>query len=389
MENFKRQVNESDEELIFRICSMKTNETWQEIADGLNKELNTEYTESKFRKQYQSFQRMFDSVKHKIVDSNEHIEELDKKQDELYKQQVKTSDKLREYRGVMREEARIENLIDTMENAISKLPKLAFDNTAVNRIGSSVGILKISDWHIGKVVNNFFNKYNKQVACERVDKLIEETIKYCDLTNVKVLYVANLGDLIEGNLRVTTRVEAEENVIEQIMFVSELLANMIVKLQSYGLEIKYISTLDNHSRSTPDYKQHIEKESFVKLVDFYLRARLGDTIEFISNIIDDNIGYVRIDDRNHFFVHGHLKAHSPHLIVQNLAIPLNIKVDYVHIGHWHKSDNKEFHYAKVYTNPSLCGVDDYAFNNGWFSKAGQRLLIVDNGNEIDFNINLN
>lgn len=388
MINFKRQQNESDEELVFRVCSLKSTETWQEIADGLNKELNTEYTESKFRKQYQAFQRMFDSVKHKVVDSDEHLLELEKKQDELYKQQVRTRDKLREYRGAIRNEGRIENIVDTIKYVAESMPRFDIPKREIELLGENKGILKISDWHCGKVVNNYFNTFNMDVLAARVNKLVEETIKYCNAMNIGTLYVANLSDLIEGNLRVTSRVEAEESTVEQIMFVSELLANMITDFKSYGLDIKYISTLDNHSRANVSYKEHIEIESFARLIDFYLKARLGNSVEFINNSIDENIGYVQVDGKNHFFVHGHLKAHSPHVIIQNLAIPLGLKVDYVHMGHWHKSENRDFHFAKVYINGSLCGTDDHSFNNGWFTKASQRLLVIENNNEVDFNINL-
>ena len=41
---------ETDEELIYRICSEKeTIGSWQDVANILNKLLNQEYTESKYR----------------------------------------------------------------------------------------------------------------------------------------------------------------------------------------------------------------------------------------------------------------------------------------------------------------------------------------------------
>ena len=126
MINFKRQENETDDELIFRVCSLKSTETWQEIGDGLNEELGNLFSESAYRKKYQSFQKMFDSVKHKVVDSNEHLLELEKKQDELYKQQVKTRDSVREYRATLRDEARVEVIIDAIKSVANKQPKLEF-----------------------------------------------------------------------------------------------------------------------------------------------------------------------------------------------------------------------------------------------------------------------
>ena len=56
---WKRLENESDEELIYRICLAKEQiGTWEDVADVLNTLLNTEYTSSKFRKQFQAFEKM-------------------------------------------------------------------------------------------------------------------------------------------------------------------------------------------------------------------------------------------------------------------------------------------------------------------------------------------
>ena len=61
---YKRFEGESDEELIYRITGEKEKiGSWQDVADILNRLLGTEYTESKFRKQRQAFDRMFASVK--------------------------------------------------------------------------------------------------------------------------------------------------------------------------------------------------------------------------------------------------------------------------------------------------------------------------------------
>lgn len=45
--NYIREENESDEELIYRVCSDKDLiGSWQDVANVLNNLLNTEYTES-------------------------------------------------------------------------------------------------------------------------------------------------------------------------------------------------------------------------------------------------------------------------------------------------------------------------------------------------------
>ena len=54
--NFERLENETDEELIYRICSQKEIiGTWQNVADILNRVLGFDYGESTYRKKYQAF----------------------------------------------------------------------------------------------------------------------------------------------------------------------------------------------------------------------------------------------------------------------------------------------------------------------------------------------
>lgn len=56
---YKRFEGESDEELIYRVTGEKDIiGSWQDVADILNELLGTEYTESKFRKQRQTFDKM-------------------------------------------------------------------------------------------------------------------------------------------------------------------------------------------------------------------------------------------------------------------------------------------------------------------------------------------
>jgi len=61
-QEYSRYFNESEEEYIYRVCSQKENiGTWDMVADIINKELNYEYTESKYRKTYQAFTKMFNA----------------------------------------------------------------------------------------------------------------------------------------------------------------------------------------------------------------------------------------------------------------------------------------------------------------------------------------
>ena len=62
MTKYKRMVDETDEELIFRICRDKDIiGTWNDVKDILNELLNADYGESTYRKKYQAFEKMFNA----------------------------------------------------------------------------------------------------------------------------------------------------------------------------------------------------------------------------------------------------------------------------------------------------------------------------------------
>ena len=84
---YKRFEGESDEELIYRITGEKEKiGSWQDVADILNRLLGTEYTESKFRKQRQAFDRMFASVK---AAESDYAMEIQNKLRELAREKIK------------------------------------------------------------------------------------------------------------------------------------------------------------------------------------------------------------------------------------------------------------------------------------------------------------
>ena len=56
---YKRYEGETEDELIYRICSQKEQiGTWKEVRDILNNLLNYSYNESTYRKKYQYFNKL-------------------------------------------------------------------------------------------------------------------------------------------------------------------------------------------------------------------------------------------------------------------------------------------------------------------------------------------
>ena len=59
---YNRNPGESEEEFIYRVCSLKDEiGTWEDVANILNDALQHRYTESAYRKKYQTFAKMMET----------------------------------------------------------------------------------------------------------------------------------------------------------------------------------------------------------------------------------------------------------------------------------------------------------------------------------------
>ena len=118
--------------------------------------------------------------------------------------------------------------------------------------GTSEAILDIADWHIGMLTSNYWNVYNLEVAKERMNDLIDYTIKYGVMHNIKTLHVNDLGDQISGIIHENLVAENEFDVVRQVREWVELIGNALIKISSVFKEVKYYNVSGNHSRIFPD-----------------------------------------------------------------------------------------------------------------------------------------
>ena len=134
-----------------------------------------------------------------------------------------------------------------------------------------------SDLHLGVDCNNFYNKYNPEIAVKRVSRLVDRTIKYCKANDISRLTVINMGDMIHGIIHTNARIEAGLSVTEQIIKASEIISQALNRLQESASEVIYRSVVDNHARAMANKHEHIEKENFNKIIDWFVEERLKDS----------------------------------------------------------------------------------------------------------------
>jgi hypothetical protein len=387
-------LREKDESFLdYQIRLFSNKETYNidsyEIAELLNKEYGTSYSESKWRKDYAAYVKWQDYIISKNLD-DEIVDKYETIRIESEKEKIRNQDQKREYKKLIRNQARFEAIKDDIYKAVLHLEKKKpIVSSPTTYTGSEKeGLALWSDWHFGMEIDNYSNKFNKQIFNERVQKLLNKTIEYGKLHNISTLHVANLGDLIGGLIHVSTRVQANEDVVEQTKYVSETLAEVLGTLANEFPKIKYYNVAGNHGRTSPSKNDVGIKENFEYLIPWYLEARLRDFDNI--EITNEQDGFIigKIINEDVVFTHGHYDR--PDQSVTKIPQLTGVIPSFIFSGHIHHHFEKEHGKTTVIVNSSLVGNDDYAMQGRYGSKPAQKFLIYnEDGLECSYNIKLN
>lgn len=398
IDSFGKNKGEYSEEEIIEIGTAhkklpRSERSWAVLADRLGWEGTGESLRLFVKNKLYSNKQ---SDEHKEISQNERdvdAEYLDKKS-QLEIEKTLARNEWTAYKRLIKTQAKAISLKRTVEEEIQKLgplPFISFKESKLKGIGNvREAVLMISDWHIGVDCDNFYNKYNFEVAKERVKKLTEDVINYCKSFKVQRLNVVNLGDLIHGKIHKNARIEQELNVVDQTLKAAELLAEMLNKLQEAAPEVVYRSVIDNHARMDADLEEALQGENFGILIDHItdLRLKLSKAkVQFVYDNLDESMGkFTLLNGKNVAFAHGHLD--SINKAYQNFTAATREFIHYVLLGHYHEEKAKSYNGCKVLVNSCLSGVEQYALSKRLFGIPSQSLLLFEDKNLINVSINV-
>ena len=109
-------------------------------------------------------------------------------------------------------------LVDCLKDGLSEMEPIKIKPRIFKTKKGLTGVLQLSDWHVLKNIDNQFNAYNREIAIERVNTVINKTIEKSLIHNVTDLIVEINGDIIEGVIQISSRNGEEADVITQILF---------------------------------------------------------------------------------------------------------------------------------------------------------------------------
>lgn len=397
VDSLKRMENENDEQYFYRICNMKETLgfTWPQMAEIFNNEFGCNKGDTAYRKRWNAFKSVLDANTDKIVGDNSYSNELQEQIDELYKAKRSLADQRREYNKMLVSDARADNLAEKLIEAANLVPLKDYSSvfTFKNNTSTEEAVLCLSDWHYGQVSNNIWNQYDTSICLQRVSKLFDKVSAALREHEIKTLHIVLLGDFVNGAIHTGCRVASEESTCEQLMHVSEILANFINAISVYVDEVNIYSTYGNHARTIQNKNDSIHADNMERVIPWWLKQRLKDNtkVDIVDSEYHEFI-YFNVCGYNVVCSHGDLDQ------FKNLGVTVNSlfskkygkTIDYTFSGDKHHLEAFEQFGVESTLVGSLCGTDEYANNKRLYSNPMQTLCIFtpEDGKLCSYNIKL-
>ena len=403
-QSLRKLSDETQDQYFYRICKMKDSLgfTWPQIADIMNDELGCDKGESAYRKDWAAFQRIFNANIDKLVGESACIDDIRAEMRNLQKERKKLQTEKLEYNRWLREEARDELIVEHICEAIKSLPPLDIPNVlsanVVGRIhGEREGCLLIADPHYGvdlKITGLFgevINEYSPEIFESRMWNLLTQVVDICEKEGFNSLNVYDLGDEIDGLLRVSQLFKLRYGVIESTVRYGRFITEWLNELSKH-IHVKYQMVKDsNHCQlrmlNQPKNTFKDENISYIiaeKLID---RLENNPNFEFIQNptgyIFDNLVGY------NVLGIHGETKKLEQ--AIKDFSKTYGVTIDFLVGGHKHHQDSQNIGIqSDVIGAPSIIGVDDYALSLHKTSDPGATLFVLEKnkGKVLEYNIKL-
>lgn len=294
-------------------------------------------------------------------------------------------------------DARSEHLNEELIKAAYRLSNeqpLQFEDVWFPSNTHREALICLSDLHYGMVTSNIWNTYNTHICKERLKKFVEISKEFIIKNGIDKLHVLLLGDAAHGSIHVTARVKSEEDTCDQLMHVSELIAEAVNDLSSIVNSVVVYSCYGNHLRSVQNKKDSVHTDNIEKIVPWWLKQRLQNNPKIeITESEYKEFTKLNILGSNIVALHGDLERNFKDIgVVINSIFTRKYgeAIDYTISGDKHHLEEFEQFGIESVLIRSLAGTDDYANEHRLYSRPGQTLMIFNDvyGREATYHIPL-
>lgn len=312
--------------------------------------------------------------------ANHPMDDIEQRLFELKKERQKFFDQRTAFNKVVRERARAEELNEIIVDAINagSLPKLEYiPNDIVDTEYGNDLLVSLNDIHYGIDINNAWNVYNPDVCRQMLLNYINQIKEIAERHHSENCILFCNGDMISGLIHKTVQLANKENVIRQIMGVSEILSGFIAVLSYHFNTVKFVSVAGNHSRL--DTKENSPKdERLDDLVEWYLKARLQSfkNVEIgAADKIDNTMYLINIRGKNYLGVHGDYENSEGKIAALRTMAGKDIYC--ILSGHMHHNKVDMVQGIKTVMAGSFVGMDDYCIEKRIYGRPEQIVCVCD------------
>lgn len=399
--------NETEEAYLWKLGQAKDSGLleldWSQIADLMNKQFRedeSQYrTEAAYRKPYQQAKKFYEQGVFSKFDEDEYIKELKEVKDSVYKEKCKIQTEKLEYNRWRREEARDELILEKLQDIINSIGKLPVPNFYPVSVENDNGwLLAFGDTHFGiefevpDLYGNIINAYNPEMFEIRMNELLQRTISLIEKENISVLNVWDLGDAIQGILRLNSQLmKLKYGILDSAIIYGNYLSHWINELSKY-VYVRFQMVFDsNHNqiRICNAPKNAFPEENVSRIILTLMKTQLANNervtiIENPTGMNFDSIGGYSV-----LGVHGELKNITKS--VGDFTVAYNTPINYIVGAHIHHAKEEEvgIDYEAI-TIPSVVGVDPYGMSLVKTSRAGAKLIgfTEGKGKTVEYSIRL-
>lgn len=385
--SLKRKRNEELVDFKLRVCEQKDtlDLTWKEVAEIINAETGDNFGESKYRKWYKSFKDGIDyAFKNNADDLT--LKKIATQEANIKRERAKLQTYRTEINRVTREAGRQELIAEHISDAIMSLeplpqPKVINKSQNIQKVVT----VDLADMHFGRegVIEGFkgevIAEYSEEIFYERMNELLSETVDVLKREETNQVKVFNLGDSIDGLLRLTQLQFLSMGVIESVMKLSEFLATWLTELSKYAI-VDYYSVMGNHAemRIGGIKSGELQKENLEKIIPWYIQERLKDN----PNITVHEAEFIQIVDvlgTNICLTHGQNERNLENSIKDYMMI-YGEPIHMLKTGHLHHLNNKTVgmmgdRNIEYVQSPSICGIDEYSMKLKKTANAGSLITV--------------
>lgn len=305
----------------------------------------------------------------------------------LQKERLKIQTEKIELNKWIRELSRDELVAEKIIDAIKNLEPLKVPEYIEPVANKKSYLLAFGDAHYGIEfdIKDLFgctiNEYSPKIFEQRMWELMNEIIKIVNKENIDELNIWELGDGIQGILRLNSQLmKLKYGIVESSIMYANFLATWLNELSEY-VRIKFQMVIDsNHNqlRICNAPKNAFGEENMSKIMIALIRERVKDNPNI--KIIDNPTGmnYDVMSTYSVLGIHGEVKNLGTSL--NDFARAYQTHLDYIIGAHCHHANSKEVGMdAEAISIRSIIGVDPYGMSLNKTSNSGASLFEFEQG----------